>query len=251
MGKPARLAVAKFLREKKAQWGWDAVIANTDNLAHGRGVTLRTLLEMQAVGVDVLTAGDHLWDNAQGAEALARAEINLVGFANSQNNSEAGCKRFVVAGQEIWVAGLLGAVYIDREVISPFAAAKNLPTRGAGKIVLVDVHAEATSEKRALAEFLDGKVTAVLGTHTHVATADEQILLHGTAFISDVGMVGVRDSILGAEKNAVIGALVSGEKFKYVLAEKGEVLLSGVLVEVDETTGRATSISRISEIVKF
>lgn len=251
VGKPAREATAEFLREQKAIWGWDFVVANADNLAHGRGVTERTLLEMQAAGVDVLTAGDHLWDNPQGLTALKHEEINFTGFVNVEESPEMGCKRFWAGEHEIWVMGLLGQIYIDRPVTSPFAAAEKFLADKAGKIVLVDVHSEATSEKRALAEFLDGRVTAVLGTHTHVQTADEQMLVGGTAFISDVGMVGVRDSILGARKEAVIGAFVSGEKFKYVLAEGEEVLVSGVMLEVNEADGRARSISRILEVVKL
>ncbi len=250
VGKPARRAVARFLHEEKERLGIDAVIANSDNLAHGRGVTRRTAEEMLAAGVDVLTSGDHAWDNEQTGEILARGDLNFVAPANlAGSDFHLGARTFTIKGFEIMVINLLGQVFLPREVTSPFAAAEQLLRENAEKedgarIILVDFHAEATSEKKALGRYLKGKVSAIVGTHTHVQTADEEILPGGTAYLTDAGMVGVEDSILGCEEKAVLDQYLEQSAFKYKLAESDLVRLEGALLEIDEKSGRATKIER-------
>lgn len=254
MGKPARRAVAKFIAEKKASLGIDVVVANSDNLAHGRSVTRRTVEEMLAAGVDMLTCGDHAWDNAQALEILRAGDLNFVAPANLPGYQSAMSRKyFEKAGENILVINLMGRVFIDKELTSPFGVAdKILEENSQGekaRIILVDFHAETTSEKKALGRYLDGRVSAVLGTHTHVQTADAELLPEGTAYLTDAGMVGVRDSILGCEAEPVIKQFTEGAPFRYRLKEEGEVMLEGALLEIDAKTGKATGIDRIREIV--
>lgn len=251
VGKPARKAVAKFLAKNKRKLKIDIVIANSDNLAHGKGITRKTLEEMLGSGVDVLTCGDHAWDNTQVFDVLKEGDLNFLCPANSPKfEAKNGARLFNIGGYEFMVVNLLGKVFITREADSPFEAVdKIFEEMGKARITIVDFHAEATSEKLAMAEYLNGKVTAVLGTHTHVQTADEEILSGGTAYISDAGMVGVKDSILGSEKKSVLEHFLSDVPFKYKLAESEEVLLSGVILDVDEKTGKAKKIQRFREVV--
>ncbi len=254
VGKPARRAAAKFIAEKKARLGVDLVVANSDNLAHGRSVTRKTAEEMLSKGVDILTCGDHAWDNAQALEILKSGDLDFVAPANLPGYDYGMSRKyFEKAGEKILVMNLIGRVFIDKELTSPFEAADKILEENARKekarIILVDFHAETTSEKKALGAYLCGRVTAVLGTHTHVQTADEEVMPGGTAYITDAGMVGAKDSILGCEKSAVIKQFTEGAPFKYRLKEDGEVSLEGAVLTIDEKTGKATGIDRIREIV--
>lgn len=250
MGRPSRKAVARFVGTNKKKLGIDAVIANSDNLAHGRGVTRKTVEEMLAVGVDFLTCGDHAWDTPQAFDIAKAGDLNFVLPANVADADRDLCaKTFEMGGVKIMVMNLLGTVFIDRGSTSAFEAAdailkKNEAEDGA-KIIILDFHAEATSEKKALGRFLDGRVSAVLGTHTHVQTADESILRSGTAYITDAGMVGVKDSILGCEEGSVLDQYRNGAPFKYKLAEDDRVGIEGVLLDIDEKSGKARSIERL------
>lgn len=251
MGKPARKAVAKFLAQNRKKLKIDVVIANSDNLAHGRGVTQRTLDEMFAVGVDILTSGDHTWDNTQVFDILEKGELNFVSPLNAPHyDSRNGAKSFCIKGKEFMVINLLGRVFINRESESPFEAVDKALAEKKDKIIIVDFHAEATSEKLAMGEYLNGRVSAVLGTHTHVQTADDEVLSGGTAYISDAGMVGVKDSILGSQKKSVLDHFLSGNSFKYKLAEDSLVSLSGVIIDVSDRTGRSKKIERINRLIE-
>lgn len=254
VGRPARKATLRFIAEKKAAMGIDVVIANSDNLAHGKSVTRNTVAEMLSGGVDILTCGDHAWDNNQAFEILKAGDLafvcpcNLPGLAASLSS-----KVFTVGRWKLLVANLMGTVFIDKDLTSPFAAMDNILDENEkgerAKIVLLDFHAEATSEKKAIGRYLEGRVSAVLGTHTHIQTADEEVMHGGTAYITDAGMVGVEDSILGCEAASVLDQYISGAPFKYKIAEEGAVLVQGVVIDIDEETGRATRISRIKERV--
>lgn len=254
VGKPARKAVAKFIAEKKEELSIDLVIANSDNLAHGRSVTRRTVEEMLSAGVDILTCGDHAWDNAQALDILKAGDLDFVAPANLPGYDHGMSRKyFEKAGAKILVINLMGMVFIEKELTSPFEAAdKILEENSQGekaRIILVDFHAETTSEKKALGRYLSGRVSAVLGTHTHVQTSDEEILPEGTAYLTDAGMVGARNSILGCEADPVIKQFTEGVPFKYRLKEDSEVSLEGVLLAIDEKTGKATGIDRVREIV--
>jgi len=254
VGKPARRAVAKFVAEKKPELEIDVVIANSDNLAHGRSVTRRTVEEMLSAGVDILTCGDHAWDNAQALEILKSEDLDFVAPANLPGYGHAMSRKyFEKAGEKILVINLMGRVFIDKDLVSPFALADEILKENAekekAKIIILDFHAETTSEKKALGRYLDGRVSAVLGTHTHVQTADEEILPQGTAYLTDAGMVGAKNSILGCEIDPVIKQFTEGAPFKYCLKEDSEVSLEGAVVEIDAKTGKALSIDRLKETV--
>lgn len=256
VGKPARRAVAQYLLENKAREGIDAVIANSDNLAHGRGVTRSTAEEMLASGVDILTCGDHAWDSSQAFAMLTAGDLAFVAPSNlPEKDFRLGCKAFTVGDVRILVINLLGQVFIPRDATSPFEAAEQLLQENAAgekiPLIFVDFHAEATSEKKALGRFLKGRVSAVIGTHTHVQTADEEILPGGTAYLSDAGMGGVEDSVLGCTEEAVLAQYLHNTGFKYKLAESNRVRLEGALLEVDAKTGKASKIERFSRRVNL
>lgn len=254
VGKPARKAVARFIAEKKSEMGIDVVIANSDNLAHGRSVTRRTVEEMLSSGVDILTCGDHAWDNTQAFDILEAGDLDFVAPANlPEMDFHWSRKYFEKCGVKILVMNLMGRVFIDKDLVSPFVVAEQVleenENEEKAKIVILDFHAEATSEKKAMGRFLKGRASAVLGTHTHVQTADEEILRGGTAYLTDVGMVGVEDSVLGCEEKAVLDQFTKNAPFKYKLAEDSEVTVQGAIIDIDEKSGRALKIERVREQV--
>lgn len=252
VGKPSRKAVCKFLGEYRTDKGIDVVIANSDNLAHGKSVTRKTIEEMLACGVDILTCGDHAWDNTQAFDILKAGDLNFVCPMNIPGyDAMLSGKIFEIRGVKILVINLLGKVFMNKEPISPFKVVDDIlranEEEEKAKAIILDFHAETTSEKKAMGHYLEGRVSAVLGTHTHVQTADEEILDNGTAYITDAGMVGVRNSILGCEKDAVLAQFLHDSAFKYQLAERNEVEIRGVLMEIDESTGKTIKIERVKE----
>ena len=246
VGKTGRQAVSRYLPELVDQHRPDIVIANGENSAGGLGITRDTALPLYDAGVDVITLGNHIWAQ-QGMEDLLNVEMKVIRPANLPPGlpGRGGGVFTTRSGVKVGVINLLGRIFME-PVDDPFRAADAMIQEVTKEthIIIVDMHAEATSEKGALGWYLDGRVSAVLGTHTHVPTCDERILPRGTAFITDVGMVGPRNSILGVKVEAVI------EKFRLMTKKKFEVasgpaVLYGVTVEVDNETGKAKSISRI------
>lgn len=250
VGKPARKAVARFIADEKEKMEIDAVIANSDNLAHGRGVTRKTAEEMLGAGVDFLTCGDHAWDSPQAFDILKSGDLNFVCPANtSAMDFRLSAKTFNLRDIKIIVVNLMGQVFMERNTNSPFEAIdkvleENASEKDGAKIILLDFHAEATSEKKAMGRFLKGRVSAVVGTHTHVQTADEEILEGGTAYITDLGMTGVENSILGCDESAVLEQFLQAAPFKYKLAEDSKVTLEGAMININEDDGRAVGIER-------
>ena len=241
VGRPGRQAVAVLVPRLRDELGLDFVIANGENSAHGAGLTDSTVQALLASGVDVITTGDHVWDQ-KGFEKFIALEPRVLRPFNAAPGAP---------GQGSIVAGNVGVICLTGRVFMPacdcpFRAAQNevARLRRQTKIIFVDIHAEATSEKIALGRFLDGEVTGVFGTHTHVPTADETILPKGTAYISDVGMTGPSDSVLGRDVQAVIKRFVSGMPQRLEVAE-GAAALNGVVVEADEATGLARRIERV------
>jgi metallophosphoesterase (TIGR00282 family) len=246
VGKPGRRAVAALvpgLREKREI---ELVIANGENAAHGAGLTVSTARELHDAGVDVITAGDHAWDQ-KGFEKEIDELPHVIRPLNFSPAAPGRGSVVVNAGDKTAVAvmNLIGRVFMPNNDC-PFRAAEAevARLRRQTSIIIVDMHAEATSEKIALGRFLDGKVSAVIGTHTHVVTADEQILPKGTAYISDAGMCGPHDSVLGRDVEAVLRRFLTQMPQKMEVAT-GNVALCGVIVDVDESSGRARSIERI------
>lgn len=251
VGKPAREAIKKILPVYKEKYKIDLVIANADNLAHGKGVTENTVKEMIECGVDVLTCGDHIWDNKkQAVEIIESKKYNFLCPANlPMFGLEKGSKIIEVNKNRILIINLIGRVFFQKYPDCPFRAVDKIleDNKNNFDIAIVDFHCEATSEKRALGFYLDSRVAAVLGTHTHIQTADEEILKGGTAYISDVGMVGPADSILGCKKDIIIDQMLTQVPFKYELSADKNILVNAVVLEVDDKSRKAKKIRRINE----
>lgn len=247
VGKPGRKAIAAVLPQLKEEVQPDIVIANVENIAHGKGITASTLAELTTAGIQIGTGGDHTFSKPEIIGLLQDEKIKLVRPANfPEAPAGVGQKTFQVSGKTIHVINLLGQFGMVRPIVeSPFEAIQRL-MKGplpAADAILVDLHAEATSEKVAMGWYLDGKVSAVLGTHTHVPTADPRILPNGTAYVTDVGMVGLRDSSLGVDKDMAIQRFLTGTKVAFEIPEHGPVSVNAVLITIAE--GTATAIERI------
>jgi len=247
-GQPGRRAVRVILPRLRLRHGLDWVVANGENSAGGAGITPGTAAEIFEAGVDVITSGDHLWDQKEVMELLDKEPRFLRPLNYPADVPGRGSGVFEKPGKRpLAVMNLQGRTFIaahDNPFLAAPAEARAL--RQKTPCLLVDMHAEATSEKIALGRLLDGWASAVVGTHTHVQTADEQIFPGGTAFLCDAGFTGPHDSVLGREVEPVIRRFLTGMPQRFEIA-KGRILLQGALIEVDEETGRALSIQRISE----
>ena len=256
VGQPGRRAVTELLPRLREQHALDFVIANGENSAGGSGITPKTAAEIFSAGVDVITSGDHLWDQKEVMELLAGEKrflrpLNYPADVPGRGSGvfEVQSPRFKVKGPlSVAVLNVQGRTFMQPPLDNPFPlaaeAVKHL--REQTKIVFVDFHAEATSEKIALARFLDGQVSAVVGTHTHVQTADEQIFPGGTAYLSDAGFTGPHESVLGREIEPVIKKFLTGMPQRFEVA-KNRVLLQGVVIEIDDVSGRSLKIQRVQE----
>lgn len=247
VGKPGRRAIIKILPQLKQEFQPDVVMANVENLAHGKGITSSTLKEIITAGIEIGTGGNHTFSKPEANELLAAEPNILVRPANLPAGTPGqGAKMFTVSQKKVFVINLLGQHGMkEGGVDSPFVIMKNLLDRGLPEAdaIVLDMHAEATSEKVAMGWYLDGKVSAVLGTHTHVPTADARILPHGTAYITDVGMVGLRDSSLGVDKDLALQRFLTEQKVPHEIPESGIVAVNAVLVDISDQ--RATSIKKI------
>jgi metallophosphoesterase (TIGR00282 family) len=257
IGRPGRVAVGITLPELKKQYKPQLVIANGENLAGGLGITRETAEEVFSYGVDILTTGNHVWDRK---EILQYIDLDnrILRPANypegvpGKGHVVLDTKRESATSAQYRVAifNLSGRIFMD-PLDDPFVAAKDITSklREEANIIILDFHAEATSEKIAMGWYLDGEVSAVIGTHTHVQTADETILPNHTAYITDVGMTGPIDSVIGVKKDLIIQRFLTQMPVKFDVA-KGDVILAGVIVDIDPVTGRAMSIERLRKIVK-
>ena len=253
VGQPGRNAVKVLLPKLREQHELDFVIANGENSAGGSGITPRTAGEIFAAGVDVITCGDHLWDQKEVMELLANEKrflrpLNYPAGTLGQGRGIFSCSVRPVAESQIAVLNFQGRTFMQPPLDNPFllAAGEVKRLREQTKIIFVDFHAEATSEKIAFGRFLDGQVSAVVGTHTHVQTADEQILPQGTAYLTDAGFTGPHDGCLGREIEPVIKKFLTGMPQRFEVA-KNRVLLHGAVIEIDDTSGRAIKIQRVAE----
>ena len=247
VGRPGRELIRKGLRALVDRYSPDLVIANAENAAAGFGVTKEigdTLLEW---GIDVMTSGNHIWDKKEAIDYIA-GEPRLLRPANYPAGVP-GRGTYVARtgdGRAVGVINVMGRVFM-LNIDDPFAVVlreiENI--RHLTRVIIVDFHAEATSEKVAMGWYLDGKVTAVIGTHTHVQTADERVLPNGTAYLTDAGMTGGHDSVIGMEKEPSLVRFLNAMPAKFEPAT-GNPRLNGVLVEADDKTGRATRVTRLS-----
>jgi len=242
MGKPGRKVVAALLPELRKELKLDLVIANGENAAAGRGLTERTAQDLFDAGVDVITSGNHIYDQKE-VITLLEQEAPVLRPANYPPSAPG---RGIITQKGVTVLNLQGRTFM-LQIDCPFRAADAaLAELPEGAVVIVDMHAEATSEKAAMGRYLDGRVAAVVGTHTHVATADARILPGGTAYVTDAGMCGPRESIIGNDIEAVLERFLTAMPTRLPVAEKSPTLqFNSVLVDIDEATGRARSIQRI------
>ncbi|MBU0693354.1 MAG: TIGR00282 family metallophosphoesterase [Candidatus Omnitrophica bacterium] len=244
VGRPARAFLKEALPQIKESLNVDFVIVNGENAAGGSSITLATARDLFSCGVDVITTGDHIFKKKEAKEVLEKEDairpLNYGGkaFGRGWLIKEKG-------GKKIGVINLLGRVFMQ-PIDCPFKAVRDVleEIKKETKAIIVDVHAEATSEKAAMGHFLTGKVSAVVGTHTHVPTADERILDDFTAYITDVGMTGSFDSILGREKHQIIERFLTNMPMRFNLAQN-DIRMQAVVIEIEEATGRALSIERV------
>jgi len=248
VGAPGRKAVQQLVPKLRAEHGLHFVIANGENSAGGSGITPATADELFSAGVDAITSGDHLWDQKE-VTMLLESEPRFVRPRNyPQGTPGQGAAVFEPQGlPPIAVLNLQGRVFMP-DLENPFTVGQEEVERLRRRtnVIFIDMHAEATSEKIALARLLDGKVSAVVGTHTHVQTADEQIFPGGTAFLCDAGFTGAHESVLGREIEPVIKRFITNMPQRFTVA-KERVLLQGVVIQINDASGRAEKIQRISE----
>jgi 2',3'-cyclic-nucleotide 2'-phosphodiesterase len=251
-GRPGRTIVRERLPELVKQHSIDLIIANGENAAAGFGITPALAEELFELGIEVLTSGNHIWDKREIIEYFETADGNpysparrllrpanypsaLPGWGLYQGQTRGGVDYAII--------NLQGRVFMTSND-DPFRVADDLLKQVTAKVVLVDMHAEATSEKISMGWYLDGRVTAVLGTHTHIPTADEHVLPNGTAYQTDVGMTGPYDSVIGVKKELVINRFLTNMPARFEAAS-GDVRLCAVVIDCDESTGKARSIERI------
>jgi 2',3'-cyclic-nucleotide 2'-phosphodiesterase len=244
IGKPGRRAIKQYLAEHAPKA--HLIIANAENAAHGFGTTESNLQELRDSGVHAFTGGNHTFDRKEIFEFIDQQQ-NVIRPANYPDGTpgQGACIVELEGGVKVGIINLLGRVFME-PLESPFLVAERLVAKLSAetKIIIVDMHAEATAEKIALALYLDGKVSAVVGTHTHVQTADERILPGGTAFLTDAGCCGPINGVIGMDQVAVFRRMVKQLPSRFEVAE-GPAMVNGVVFEIDTLTGKATSIRRI------
>jgi metallophosphoesterase (TIGR00282 family) len=251
IGKLGRKICRQLIPELKKELRPDLIMVNGENSAHGYGITEKVYKELLEMGIEAITMGNHTWDKRE----LTRTIDNLPLVIRPANYPPGvpGMEHLTVekSGVKVAITNLVGRTFMQC-LDCPFQAIeKLLPTlQKKARIIIVDIHAEATSEKCAMGWFLDGKVSAVIGTHTHVMTADERILPNGTAFISDIGMVGSYDSIIGMKKEQILKRFTTQMPERFEPTEKGPGLFNAVLLTIDDSSGKAKEIKPIRRVVE-
>jgi metallophosphoesterase (TIGR00282 family) len=255
VGQPGRRAVTELLPKLRQEHHLDFVIANGENSAGGSGITPRIAEEIFSAGVDVITTGDHLWDQKEVMELLANEKrfLRPLNYPADVPGRGSGVFSIQTPNSKLQTAISIAVLNAQGRTFMPtlenpflLAAEEVKRLRQQTRIIFVDFHAEATSEKIAFARMLDGQVSAVVGTHTHVQTADEQIFPGGTAYLSDAGFTGPHESVLGREIEPVLKRFLTGMPQRFEVA-KDRVLLHGAVVEIDDASGKAVKIQRVSE----
>ena len=254
-GRIGRKAVIKLLPQIKKEERVDFVIANSENSAHGSGITESIIKELQEAGVDYMTMGDHAFKNVKNLDVYEKYPI-LRPANFSQDVPGEGCKIIEVNNKKILLINLIGRVFMKMDYDCPFRkineilAKYPLPKKSLSAII-VDIHAEATSEKVSLGHYLNGKVSAVLGTHTHIMTADEKVTKEGTAYITDVGMVGAANECIGVDKENIIKTYFTQISYPHVIPEKGKAIFSSVLLEINNKNAKTKKIKPITKYINI
>ncbi|MFH1755194.1 MAG: TIGR00282 family metallophosphoesterase [Candidatus Latescibacterota bacterium] len=245
VGKSGRRVIAHFLPDLKKERQIDFVIANVENAAGGFGITEKSIEDLEKAGVDFFTSGNHIWDNKDGV-AVLDAQDNIIRPANYPGEVPGNGYRIVGAGEHaIAIVNVQGRVFMPA-IDCPFRAVDRIfkEVSAQTRVFIVDIHAEATSEKIAMGWHLDGRASLVVGTHTHVPTKDCRILLRGTGYVTDVGMSGSNDSVLGMEKEAVLQRFLQMRPSRFQVAKK-DLRCDFVLAQIDTSTGRTVNIEHM------
>lgn len=253
-GSAGRAGLKKVLPQKITQYQPDFVIANCENMTHGRGAITKHIEELMDSGVDAFTSGNHVFNYAEGIATVADPRLPIVRPANYPAGVPGrGTLLLEKNGKKLLLGNLMGRVFMGDPLDNPFAISQTILQEAAAqdcRHIFIDFHAEATSEKAALGHYLDGKISALVGTHTHVQTADERVLRGGTAFISDTGFCGPLDSIIGAKKDLALGRFLTGINVKIEPQDDPPYVVSGATITLDDETGKAKSIERIYEVTQ-
>ena len=247
VGRGGRKTLSTLLPKLIEEQNIDFVIAQGENSAGGFGLTKKTSKEFFDCGVDVITSGNHIWDKPDIFDELESLNSKIL-RPNNYPKHKPGTGIFF--NNELVVINLMGSVWMG-DIDSPFSSISTILDDLPNVPIFIDFHAEATSEKAAMAWHLDGKITALVGTHTHVPTADNKILPQGTGFVSDLGMVGGKNSILGMDKDASINRFFNGQKRRMNPVEKGEMVFNSVLIDVDQSNKRTKSITRLDKEINI
>lgn len=255
VGKIARRGIAQTLPELKKKYKPDLVIANAENLSHGLGATTKHIKEMQVAGVEVFTSGNHIWDKEEIFPYLAEKDSTVLRPANYPAELPgSGEKILTVGDKKVLLINIIGRVFMKPVPDDPFRCMKLLKEKYKHEdfaAILVDFHAEATSEKVAMGHFLDGWASAVWGTHTHVPTADGRILPGGTAYISDIGMTGAKDSVIGVKKEIVLYNFLNIKGRPHDIVENGTCEINGIMITIKATDGKGVSVERFYQEVEI
>lgn len=247
-GKSGRLALHRYLPLIKERYPIDLVIANGENTTHGRGLSAKNYAELKNVGIDFITLGNHFLDNNEIC-GLLKNKKDIIRPLNIDDLYDGdGSKVINVNGIDIRITNIIGRVHVNMkglQVTNPFDALDDIVDFCKEKIHIIDIHAEATGEKKSFAKYFDGRVSAIIGTHTHVQTADNQVFKKGTAYISDVGFCGAYDSVLGVSNGDAILFSKDQDFRAHTPAESEELEFSAVYLDIDEESGKAKSIKRI------
>jgi 2',3'-cyclic-nucleotide 2'-phosphodiesterase len=249
-GKPGRMIAQDYVPYLRKEHEIDICIANCENIADGRGVTERTARELFNSGIDVLTSGNHLWDKQESHEYI-RNEARIIRPANYPPGAIG--HQFILAecdnGEVLAVISLVGQAFMTTALSPYYTMEELLPIlKEHTNNIFVDFHAESTAEKRAFGLNFDGRISAMIGTHTHIQTADEEILPNGTAYLTDAGMTGPHDSVIGIKKDIIISKLLTGMPLRYEVADTGNQV-NGVIIDINPVNGLATGIKRVRDKV--
>lgn len=255
-GRPGRETVKAILPGLREKYAPDLVIANAENLAHGNGFSPEHINEMSRAGIDFFTSGNHVWGQIDGVKRLDDADFPVIRPANFPLGVGVPGRGSAIIedakGRKVLIINLMGRVFLKPDLDCPFKAADRILAEYEGEDlagIFVDFHAETTSEKYALSFYLDGRVSAIVGTHTHVPTKDARILKNGTAAITDVGITGSVDSVIGVKKELILKHFLTGMPVKHEPEDQGEMVFNAVLIELDEGKNKALNIIHIQEFL--
>ncbi|PIS04907.1 MAG: TIGR00282 family metallophosphoesterase [Candidatus Buchananbacteria bacterium CG10_big_fil_rev_8_21_14_0_10_42_9] len=247
-GRIARAALRQAIPEYKKNYQPNLILANVENAAHGAGITEKVYADLCDCEIDFFTSGNHIFDKGS-IEAFKENPARIIRPANfPPENPGKGFEVLTIGKTKVAVINLMGQVFTKEEYSDPFIGIDKILDElkiQSPDVIIVDFHAEATSEKSGFGHYVDGRVSAVVGTHTHVPTADAKVLPKGTAFVTDIGMVGAKDSVIGITKESAMKIFIGNKTKELNLPEQGEVQIGAVLIEIDAASGKSIRISRV------